>query len=179
MSCLVCFQYLLFMQRFIQKCWIVYYSAWLVSGSTQLFLVWPTVPTLVPLFLSLRYLQFFLFLIKNPFYGWQLTEFLYKASWLPLHLQFAGDIWRGDPLSRALPLHQCYRILGRTPGGQLSISSKSIWEPNIMTWFWSSQGGWYIWHLWHLQPRLPWSRGTWSPWSPYHCRHYFCPASQK
>ena len=25
-----------------------------------------------------------IFFIKNPFQGWQLTEFLYKASWLPL-----------------------------------------------------------------------------------------------
>ena len=157
MSYVVCFQYLLNLQRFIQKCWILF---------------------------SMVGLSF-----QSAIFGF--TYGACTTSWTPvikvqLHIicfgnwqTFQGDIWRGDPLSRALPLHQCYRILGRTPGGQLSISSKSIWEPNIMTWFWSSQGGWYIWHLWHLQPRLPWSRGTWSPWSPYHSRHYFCPASQK
>ena len=53
------------------------------------------------------------------------------------------------------------------------------WEPYIMTWFSSSQGGWDIRHLRHLQPGLHWRRHTWGPWSPYSCFHYLCPASQK
>ena len=137
-----------------------YYSAWLVTGSSLQFLASPTVPTSLAWFLSSRYLHIIFKRILSRVGSWQI-------SFQRILTSIPGDIWRGDRLSRALPLHLCYCILGRTPGGQWSISSKSI-----ITRFSSCQGGRDIRHLWHIQLGLPWSRHTWGPWCPHSCRHY-------
>ena len=156
---MVCFQYLLNLQRFIKKSWISYSMVgygfqFAVFGFTD----GANVSSMVPVIKVQLHIIFKR--IPSRVGSWQI-------SFQRILTSIPGDIWRGDRLSRALPLHLCYCILGRTPGGQWSISSKSI-----ITRFSSCQGGRDIRHLRHIQNGLPWSWHTWGPWCPYSCRHY-------